>query len=214
MDSWSSFRQKVVQNSCNIKVTVEEVNLDAYAPNKGKGVWVFDNVLTKEECDALIQMTEDEGYESLEREYDPNYRSNTRVMCQQPVLAAEIFKRVESLLPQEFTSGGDTWKLLGLNDMFRFCRYIPGQKFQGHEDSYFRRNSKERSFYTFMIYLNGGFTGGRTRFITRGGELLYGLQARPGMVLCFQHDIFHDGEELDSGSKYLMRSDVMFQRLD
>lgn len=64
-----------------------------------------------------------------------------------------------------------------------------------------------------MIYLNGEFTGGHTRFLkTEGRDVLYSLKAEPGMVLCFQHDIFHDGQKLEDGKKYLMRSDVMYKK--
>ena len=34
-----------------------------------------------------------------------------------------------------------------------------------HYDGHFRRNGKERSMKTFMLYLNGGFEGGSTNFV-------------------------------------------------
>ncbi len=32
------------------------------------------------------------------------------------------------------------------------------------------------------------------------------------MVLIFQHNMLHEGERLNTGLKYIMRSDVMYQR--
>jgi hypothetical protein len=89
---------------------------------------------------------------------------------------------------------GSLWSLTGLNEMFRFCRYTKGQIFRGHTDACFKRNSKERSFYTYMLYLNAGFEGGHTRFLERDGTVIYEVTPKPGLLLCFQHDIFHDGK--------------------
>jgi len=34
----------------------------------------------------------------------------------------------------------------------------------------------------------------------------------PGLVLLFQHNMLHEGSALKTGLKYIMRTDVMFQR--
>lgn len=61
-----------------------------------------------------------------------------------------------------------------------------------------------------MIYLNGGFTGGATRFLTHTHEVLHSLQAKPGMVLCFQHNTYHDGMRclVAEVETYVVRSGV------
>ena len=38
------------------------------------------------------------------------------------------------------------------------------------------------------------------------------VQPEAGMALVFQHNIYHEGERLKSGTKYIMRSDAMFRR--
>jgi len=91
------------------------------------------------------------------------------------------------------------------------------------------RNSNERSLKTLNIYLNGGFEGGTTNFVKEEQSLLPGdngmfraeeknilcrIVPTPGMALVFNHIILHEGEALRSGVKYLMRSDIMFQRQD
>ena len=108
------------------------------------------------------------------------------------------------------------WRAYGLNPQFRFCRYEPGQKFAPHYDGNFQISSENKSFYTFMIYLNGGFDGGATHFLADSaapprGRVLEALPPQPGMLLVFQHNIYHEGEELRTGLKYMMRSDVMYQ---
>lgn len=111
-----------------------------------------------------------------------------------------------------------TWKADGLNNSFRFCRYDPGQHFSAHYDGNYVVNSGYKSQYTFMIYLNGGFDGGATNFLDPGSKsvvtlqypVLESLKPEAGMLLVFQHDIFHEGERLRSGRKYMMRTDVMY----
>ena len=80
---------------------------------------------------------------------------------------------------------------------------------------------------TFMIYLNGGFTGGATHFLGKsentdekylGNSQLNGqtitakVVPEAGMALVFQHHMYHEGETLRDGTKYIMRSDLMYVR--
>jgi hypothetical protein len=48
--------------------------------------------------------------------------------------------------------------------MFRVYKYLPGQQFKMHRDGSYERNENEKSFYTFLIYLNDDFEGGETEF--------------------------------------------------
>mmetsp|Transcript_16760 Transcript_16760/g.20159 ORF Transcript_16760/g.20159 Transcript_16760/m.20159 type:complete len:206 (-) Transcript_16760:1355-1972(-) len=38
------------------------------------------------------------------------------------------------------------------------------------------------------------------------------VQPQAGSALCFYHDLLHEGEQLQSGTKYIARTDVMYQR--
>lgn len=133
---WDQWVKAFKRNSTKVNVTVEDINLDAYPPNVGKKVWVFHDVLSPRECSDLIAMTEKMGYESLEREYHPNYRSNTRfvasfqllshlhcrVQYENKELASEIYARVKHLLLPVLEHSNAQWEVVGLNEMFRFCR--------------------------------------------------------------------------------------------
>lgn len=66
----------------------------------------------------------------------------------------------------------------------------------------------EQSQLTIMAYLNDQFTGGNTNFLDehfKAQAVTYALKPETGMVLVFQHDLFHEGEALTSGKKYIMR---------
>ena len=68
-----------------------------------------------------------------------------------------------------------------------------------------------------MIYLNQGFAGGDTRFHLprRYYEDLLNIAVIPvtGMVLCFVHELVHEGAPIIQGRKYVLRSDVMYRQL-
>ena len=125
-------------------------------------------------------------------------------MIDDPALAAKLWERAEDYVFQPVTG----YKPIGLNERFRFYRYGPGQMFRWHRDGAFERNERERSQLTFMVYLNDDFTGGETRFET--------FEVRPerGMALVFLHPLLHEGGEIRSGKKYVLRSDIMYRRAE
>jgi 2-oxoglutarate-Fe(II)-dependent oxygenase superfamily protein len=69
---------------------------------------------------------------------------------------------------------------------------------------------------TFMIYLNDGMTGGETRFFA-GMERVFrqrpylSVEPKQGMALIFLHSIWHEGAVVQSGQKYVLRTDVMYK---
>jgi len=146
-------------------------------------------------------------------EYSVDYRSNCRLIITLEDLATKLFERIKHLFPEVIiTSDGIPWKIVGLNERFRFCRYTPGQLFKPHNDSCFPRSLHEKSFLTFMIYLNGGFEGGNTNFLAKDYKVIKQVVPEAGMVLVFSHKMLHEGEKLTSSKKYLMRSDVMYAK--
>jgi len=127
------------------------------------------------------------------------------------------------------------WKPSFLNDVWRLCKYLPGGHFAPHFDGYFVKDFNQRSMKTFMLYLNGsddgeaGFEGGTTNFVDDSQALwkdettgIYRAQEEhiyskikpvAGMAIVFNHRILHEGERVTSGQKYIMRSDLMFERV-
>lgn len=54
--------------------------------------------------------------------------------------------------------------------------------------------------------------GGATRFLATDKEVIVQVQPELGQAALFRDDVWHDGEELNDGVKYLVRTDVMFIR--
>jgi prolyl 4-hydroxylase len=143
--------------------------------------------------------------------YQTSYRSNDRVTIISQSLSTLLFKRISGYFPDSITHLGATWEPVGLNEVFRFCRYGPGGIFGAHRDTYFARSKNERSFMTINIYLNDT-DAGCTRFLDpKSKEIIFQCQPQTGKALVFLHNEYHDGDVLQSGSKYLMRTDLMYR---
>ncbi len=174
-------------------------------------VFLLLNVLSPEECDLFIRVTEGQGFESAPVTTGrgfmmiPELRNNGRVMVDDPLRAAWLWGRVWRYVDEHYGS----FHAVGLNERFRYYRYEPGEYFKWHGDGAFIRSENERSLYTLLIYLNDDCEGGTTDF--RGG-----LSVKPvrGAALVFEHGLIHQGAEVISGKKYVMRSDVMYRRSD
>jgi len=164
------------------------------------------NILSPEECDAFIALTERAGYSlapigggTLIR---TEVRNNGRVMIDDPDLGTALWKRLARHLPETSYE----WRVVGLNERFRYYRYDVGEYFKWHRDGAFVRSHFERSLFTAMIYLNDDFEGGETDF----GVLK--IVPRRGMALLFEHERFHQGATVTRGRKYVLRTDVMYRR--
>lgn len=174
-------------------------------------LWTVDDVLSPAECAAEIARIE-AHQPSLatvntgrapEGELRPELRNNDRVIFDDPELARTLFDRVRPHLPAAMKG----WTLCGVNERFRCYRYRPGHYFRLHTDGAFFRDELERSFLTFMIYLNTVDEGGGTEF----PELQRLIEPQPGRALFFQHPLLHEGQEVRAGVKYAIRSDIMYR---
>lgn len=172
-----------------------------------KNIYLIENFWSPERCDEFIRKTESIGYEAATIQTDKGprvvdfIRNNNRVVYKDFGLAEDLWKDLQPHAPVEI---GDSVSI-GLNELFRFYKYQPGQQFKKHRDQSYIRNSKEASYFTFMIYLNDGFKGGATTFD--------GLTVTPqkGAALIFYHYLEHEGSEVLEGVKYVLRTDIMFQ---
>lgn len=85
---------------------------------------------------------------------------------------------------------------------------------------YLTPDNNERSFYTLHLYLNqrdadNDLLGGATTFHGEDMAKEYNVFPRTGRVLLFQHrGLWHSGQQVDTGVKYTMRTDLMFKRED
>jgi hypothetical protein len=171
--------------------------------------------LTAAECRRIVARAERCGFQAPSADYPPSYRSNDRLVLDDPVMAAWLMERLLRYLPPVLWLDGRPWRPCGLNERLRFCRYRPGQSFGVHRDGVHYRDER-RSLLTFMVYLNGAadFAGGSTRFFAKRGapaDSMVEIAPVAGTLMLFRHDLWHDGEGVRGGVKYVLRSDVLYR---
>jgi hypothetical protein len=226
-----------VRRAVSERVTFKDVAADGISgphnimlplnQDRAKLAFTLENVFSASECAQLMKEAEAVGFtaaglgSSGRQSVNTEVRDSGRLISEDPALAQEILKRIRPYLPT-------VWKgrrLLGLNEQLKFLRYQPGQKFVAHVDGSFNRSDTlNRTFITVQLYLSQGCVeGGATRFVGGavspvGGSFprfqaeCNGVRCEPlqGRVLIFQHNIIHEGEEVKSGLKYTIRTDVEY----
>ncbi|WP_255988728.1 2OG-Fe(II) oxygenase [Chitinolyticbacter albus] len=171
------------------------------------GVYTIPGFLSASECRDLIAHAETTGFEGAKISrngsaiIDERIRNNDRVIEDNADLAAMLWERAAPCMPEHMLGR----KLVGLNPRFRYYRYVPGQRFKWHMDGAYDDGRGTRSILTFMIYLNGGYEGGETKF------RFTAITPLEGLALIFDHEQIHEGGEIISGAKYVLRTDVLSQ---
>ena len=204
------------------------------------GAFQLLNVLSLEECQRLIELSETMGYlkdaaVSLSRDVRHN-DSLTWVVDEQT--DGIIWQRIAHLMhdKQDSFHGKEA---LGINARFRFYRYSKGDYFKPHSDgswpgSRVINNELVADAYhdrisqmTFLILLSEDFNGGATRFLVNAGNPNKPAEGSDGIkeidiltpaggVLCFPHGMhpmncIHSSEPIYDGIKYIIRTDVLFE---
>jgi hypothetical protein len=187
------------------------------------------SVLSPEECSKLIDRAEQDGFEDatiVNANTKTRHRDCTRCLLDDVELANEWYERIVNALkntpfetklinaPWVQKSSGMNPQAMGLNEHLRLLKYKPRQFFQAHYDSPFVRSTPdgncvgEMSCVSVQIYLNQNFKGGSTTF--RSGDRFLDVKPRTGSILLFEHNILHEGQTVLQGTKYLLRTDVMY----
>ncbi len=189
------------------------------APPGGEPCALLHGALSPGECVEQVEALEALGYGPTGATYPPSYRDNDRLVLDDARLANELFVRLAAHLPATLERRGATWRLVGLNPRLRGCRYRGGQRFTIHRDGPFTAGPRTRSWLTVMLYLDDaeGFTGGSTRFFRERDPSVAPwavVRPRAGTAIVFDHTLWHDGEAVTAGTKHVLRTDVVYQRVD
>ena len=183
------------------------------------------NVLSDEECDRFVQISEALGYHSdapvsLSRNIRHNNNFNWIV---DESVDGPIWDRCRSFFGVSVFDGQQP---LGLNARFRFYRYSKGDFFNPHTDGAWPGSrvvngqlvadayGDRLSQMTALIFLSDGYEGGRTLFHT-GPTSIVPVHTPKGAILCFPHGMHpqhcvHAGEVVTAGQKYIIRTDVLY----
>lgn len=91
-----------------------------------------------------------------------------------------------------------------------------------HCDAAYREPGKDiKTLFTLHLYLNDSkqtvgdmaeLQGGATSFLSRDEKRKMDVDPKAGRVLIFQHrNLYHSGDDVVSGIKYTMRTDIMYE---
>jgi hypothetical protein len=165
-------------------------------------LWFVEGVYDSEECRGFIELIEQSSPTIATN--NPLYRDQDRVIRDDPAMTIELFRRLRPHLPERMGA----LRLVGLNERLRMYRYRTGQRFEPHMDHWYRPSADRITLHTVLVYFNDDFDGGETRFHEQV-ERVVGPQR--GMAVIFQHKIRHEGCPVRRGTKYAMRSDVIYE---
>ncbi|KAJ3130245.1 hypothetical protein HK098_004292 [Nowakowskiella sp. JEL0407] len=191
----------------------------------GARAFSISNFLSKEECRFYISEAERLSFEGIDWEYAKDYRDCVRVLASSDEFADILWRRIishltredfENVRPYGFGATKGTWAPAGVNPMIRFSKYNKGGHFQRHRDGGFVIHDDLRSIFTVLIFLNDDFMGGETTFYSdvQGDSPCLKFNPAAGTAVIFNHDCRHAGEIVEGGVKYILRTDIMFQRID
>ncbi|MEI2454790.1 2OG-Fe(II) oxygenase [Lysobacter firmicutimachus] len=169
-------------------------------------VFTLRPLLAPDECAELIALAEAHGFEpagvrTADGGQKPmaHVRNNERAVFESPHWVGALWQRLRAVgLPAL-----DGEVAAGLPRALRFYKYGPGQRFRMHKDGPWSEDGR-LSRLTLLVYLNDGFGGGDTDFRQ------FRVVPRAGDGLLFVHDTWHEGATVEYGTKYALRSDVMY----
>lgn len=172
--------------------------------------FLIKSFMSAEECERLVNHAENIGFDRADDKYPLSYRTNKRCWEDDETLAQSLWNKLSNteVFKQELTDAS------GINSRLRYCRYDDSEVFNIHRDGRYYKTECEYSKLTFLLYLSdvSDYEGGSTRFFQQHNKktLLLDVKGNKGDVLIFDHTLWHEGGKIESGTKHILRSDVLF----
>lgn len=164
-----------------------------------KFLCVSDDLLSPELCKKLIEFFKEVPLETV----DSGLALYNRGILHNMAWAEQLFEKIKDVIPAEF-------RAVGCNECFRFSEYEPGGQFKMHRDGINQDSRGRRSVITVNIFLNDDFTGGSTDFYFDDRKTLrHSIEPKIGRAAVFDSQHCHLGRMVETGRKYLLRTDVM-----
>ncbi|KAF8522186.1 hypothetical protein BU17DRAFT_44781 [Hysterangium stoloniferum] len=191
---------------------------------------LIEDLLSPEECKAFVKFIEQLPLEvTPPKKKGEAHRVNHRLSIQSTEFAQHLFSVLKPHLPElpippsAIHKPNISTEPHSLNPNIRLYRYSQGEHFGPHyDDSVKDTSTGAKSEWTILIYLTGeaqGVVGGQTVFYReRQGKSTEEKIVVPlirGTALLHRHGhecMLHEGKEVLKGTKYILRSDVMFKR--
>lgn len=169
---------------------------------------------------------------AIDTNHDPLMLTSSSKVSDGTLLMDHLYNKIAASIEshprfQSFEKRTKCGSMQGLNPRMRVLRYDAkdNDRFDAHFDAttYVPGISNQRrSLITVLVYLNNGdgvdFEGGETFYFqhSKPGEAIKYEGAakvvpKTGSVVVFEHDLFHSGAVVTNGTKYIMRTDILFE---
>jgi hypothetical protein len=219
-----------------LKVLFQEKKTEIKRTNLKNG-FVLENFFSEEECSHYIDQSLEIGYKPLSGEYPSRYRNCERACVLSGDLSSIMWKRIlkfltkediDGIKPMDFNNDG-IWKPFKVNEGMKFTKYLKGQYFKPHIDGLITLKENESTIHTVIVYLNDDFEGGDTHFLKvpeegfvkflegskdENYEILETYKPKKGSCLIFPNYHCHSGSTLTNGTKYILRTEIVFKRMN
>jgi prolyl 4-hydroxylase len=181
----ATVKEPTIFNHTGNKIMTDDREIKIIAKVEEPLVVILGNVLSDEECDALIRMSQDRMQRSkvansLEVE---ELRTSSSMFFQESEndLVAKVEKRVSQIMniPIEHGEG------------LQVLNYQIGQEYKAHFDFFSSPTVKNPRISTLVMYLNDVEQGGETYF----PKLNFSVTPQKGMAVYFEY--FYDNQDLN-----------------
>eukprot|EP00927_Polykrikos_kofoidii_P036959 TRINITY_DN31143_c0_g1_i1.p1 TRINITY_DN31143_c0_g1~~TRINITY_DN31143_c0_g1_i1.p1 ORF type:complete len:399 (+),score=68.03 TRINITY_DN31143_c0_g1_i1:94-1290(+) len=205
----------------------------------GCDAFVIDDVLSPEECNALVQQCD--GLWSFWDDSEKprvEFRNANTIEVTHRELAEVIWSRVSELVNPVVEMQEDDerfeidiegiWRPYAMNPTMLFAKYQNGGHFSPHTDGTTTVDFNRRTFYSCVLFLNKSPQGGETKLyadeqirreLVKDSEgrltgdpalVLHAVPPIPGRMVVFYHRLMHEG--VPASEKYIIRTDVLYHR--
>lgn len=172
-----------------------------------------DDVFNSLECIKLIEVSENVGYEKAslfdakgKKIFYTDVRDGLRCIIDDSDFSITLEQRIQHLIPLEYRGK----KYHSINPRFRFLKYNePTHHFAPHQDGCYSANNI-MSMITILIYLNDDYAGARTCTNKDKKTIMSEIEPKSGLVYMMDQDILHSVPNLISGTKYVIRTELMY----
>lgn len=168
-------------------------------------------------CAELFEYARQRAFEAApvnlygEMQRRESVRNNDRLEWDNPELATRLEAHLFKAMGHGFPHLLDGMRYVATGSHFRFYRYRVGQYFKPHRDGSHQAEQNE-SLVTALFYLNDA-DGGETVLMPYGPREQWAyrpISPRAGDALLFEHRVWHEGRSVNSGEKYVLRTDLFY----
>lgn len=205
-------------------------------------IFCVDEFLSSRVCGQIIQWAEQVGFSSTKGEHPKRgeaYRKHGRISVINTTAAKALYGIIQRALQNAGAFELEHWRAVGVSSNFRIYRYLPGERFDAHVDQSMKNQEPAGiTQLTLLIYLNGSgetvkhalpimggglhkelstvLVGGDTVFLESRKREFLRVAPKTGSALFHsqgENCKLHYAEEVQKGVKYVLRTDVVYDRM-